>query len=91
MKLYVTSGNYQIVILAGDPLGAAYFVVNRFIDEEWGAGVRQKKVRKAIEDEGFSDHFLVSEIGFGRHDAGKFLVADVVSEVSRFLDLFEED
>ena len=76
-KYYLTSGNIELVVSAMDAEGAALWMINQIVDqvvsptEEFNASDSASELIDYVEAlDVFDDQILVSEIGFGRDEAG---------------------
>ncbi len=76
-KFYLTSGTVEFVVTAADAEGAALWMINQVIDQTVEPGEQFDENDQASElidyieaADIFDDQVMVSEIGFGRDEAG---------------------
>ena len=75
-KFYLTSGNIEFVVTAVDSEGAALWMINQVIDqtfppEQFDENDQPDELIDYTEAlDVFDDQIMVSEIGFGRDEAG---------------------
>jgi hypothetical protein len=69
-KYYLTSGNIEFVVTAMDSEGAALWMINQIVDQVIAPGEHYDENETDSELDVFDDQIMVSEIGFGRDEAG---------------------
>lgn len=85
-KYYIQSGDFQVVVQADSPLNASLWAMHLAMEEivpcddlEWTSTAR-KDLRFAPGEAKLGVDMLLSEIGFGRDEAGTFDTLDVMTE-----------
>ena len=83
-KFYVQSGNVAYIVAAQDSQGAALWLLNQQLKPAFpfndlsGDWEPTDLLELAEYDESLGEHVAVSQIGFGRDEAGLFETVDLV-------------
>lgn len=95
-KFYVQTGNFTKVVIAEDAQGAALATVHKVLGEAIQKDQRitvqmelidQDEVAEICDD--FEDQVLVSEIGFGRCEAGLFETEEIIQHWHKLMIAIE--
>lgn len=103
-KFYVHSGDFQLIIQAESARDAALWAMHMAMEEvvpvddlEWTSAARED-LRFTDDEAKLGMEMLLSEIGFGRDEAGNFETLDVMTEwnqltvvVARLSELIDQD
>ena len=95
-KFYVQTGSLSKIVVAEDAKGAALATIHNVLSDAIDKDQRISTTLEIVDQdevadicEQFNDQVLVSEIGFGRSEAGLFSVDEIIQHWHRLMIAIE--